>query len=259
MIFLRHEHFWFCLVQVSTTHFCSFPPAFMSNARPFSDAAPNSPLQDLSNFGSPGSVPDLAPQVQWRTDFRPSSEENFRSSKRISVRWHRFPCSYWNSSDSKTVSWRSHNQWQPSQSRFQVLNKSLAVSQLVSPRWNLVQSQPLAFRDRQALGLYLTEGSTATVFNDPSSSEEDRNTTHRFHKDTSPDDDSARSAVLLRCPFEQCHANMSAWLKKTLAPADMPDKIHCKTGTTSARLVFVTRARCQYCVARFRRWPLLFS
>ena len=29
--FLRHELFWFCLVQVCTTQFCWFPPAFMAN------------------------------------------------------------------------------------------------------------------------------------------------------------------------------------------------------------------------------------
>ena len=65
MIFLRHELFWFCLVQVSTTQFCWFPHAFMANACPFVDAehanVPNSPLQDLSSkFGSlDGFVPDL--------------------------------------------------------------------------------------------------------------------------------------------------------------------------------------------------------
>ena len=40
VIFLLHELFWFCLVQVSTTYFCCFPPAFMANARSFDDAEP---------------------------------------------------------------------------------------------------------------------------------------------------------------------------------------------------------------------------
>ena len=43
MIFLRHELFWFCLVQVSTTHFCRFTPAFMANARPFDAEHENVP------------------------------------------------------------------------------------------------------------------------------------------------------------------------------------------------------------------------
>ena len=59
----------------------------------------------------------------------------------------------------------------------------------------------------------------------------------------------ARSAVLLRFLCEQCHGGMSACLRKTLAPTDLPARIHCKTGTTSARLVFDTRTKCQEIVA----------
>ena len=184
MIFLSHELFWFCLVQVCTTQFCWFPPAFMSNARPFDDAEHavvlNSQLQDLSsNFGSlDGHVSDLervgvAPQIQWRRDSRPSSQENFRSSRCISGRWHRFPCSY-------------------------------------------------------------------------------RDTRRRPDKFSSPDDESARSAVLLRFLCEQCHACVSARLKKTLALDEIPDRILSKTGTTTARLVFNTRAKSQEVVARYR-------
>ena len=52
MIFLRHELFWFCLVQVSTTQFCSFPAFLMA---PVSDGTnvPISPAPaSSSKFGS---------------------------------------------------------------------------------------------------------------------------------------------------------------------------------------------------------------
>ena len=77
---------------------------------------------------------------------------------------------------------------------------------------------------------------------------------------SSPDDENARSAVLLRFPCEQCHAGVSAWLRKTLvalAPADMPVRIHF--GTTSARLVCSTRAKCQEFVATHRDEGLPYS
>ena len=96
------------------------------------------------------------------------------------------------------------------------------------------------------------DGSTVARHHDPGSSEEGRNTRRRLGKDTSPDDESAPSAVLSRFLCEQCHAGVSAWLKKTLVPTDLPEGIHCKAGTTSARLVFETRARCQEFVARFK-------
>ena len=51
---------------------------------------------------------------------------------------------------------------------------------------------------------------------------------------------------------EQCHAGVSAWLRKTLvalSPAHMPVRVRCKTGTTSARIVF---SRCQEFVATHR-------
>ena len=82
MIFLRHELFWFCLVQVFSTQFCWFPPSFLVIARPVAGAdhanVPNSPLQDLSsNFGSlDGSLPDFE-----RVGARPthSMEERFEA------------------------------------------------------------------------------------------------------------------------------------------------------------------------------------
>ena len=52
-------------------------------------------------------------QVQRIRDSRPSTQDSFRRSRYISDRWHRFPCSYRDSPDLKTVSFRSRSQWQP--------------------------------------------------------------------------------------------------------------------------------------------------
>ena len=81
---------------------------------------------------------------------------------------------------------------------------------------------------------------------------ENRNTRRKLDTDTGPDDENARSAVLLRFSCEQCHAGMSAWLHKVLDPSDYPQRVHCKRGTKSARIVLNTRAQCQDLVARFK-------
>ena len=82
-------------------------------------------------------------------------------------------------------------------------------------------------------------------------SDDNRNT-----KRLKSNDENARSVVLLQFLCEQCHAGVSAWTKKTRAragfpAADMPIRIHCKTGSLSARLVFETGANCQDFVAQF--------
>ena len=60
----------------------------------------------------------------------------------------------------------------------------------------------------------LLEGSTATRSRDPSSFDENRNTRRRLNKNTSPGDENARSAVLLRFLCDQCFSGMHAWLNK---------------------------------------------
>ena len=108
------------------------------------------------------------------------------------------------------------------------------------------------------------DGSTAVGSHDPGSSEEGRNTRRRLEKDTGPDDENARSTVPLRFPCEQCHAGISVWLTRTLATADMPAadmpfRIQCKTGTTSARLVFSTRAKFQDFLETYRDDGLTYA
>ena len=63
---------------------------------------------------------------------------------------------------------------------------------------------------------------------DPSSLDEDRGTRRRLDKDTSPDDENARSAVLLRFPCEQWDSSVSSWLKKTLDAGDLPERVIAK-------------------------------
>ena len=62
---------------------------------------------------------------------------------------------------------------------------------------------------------------------------------------------------VLQFPCEKFHAGVSTWFDKFLATADIPAanrpiKIHCKTGSRSAQLVFETRAKCREFVVRFK-------
>ena len=94
MIFLRHELVWFCLVQVSTTQFCSFPACLMG---PVSDGTnvPISPAPaSSSKFGSlmalaPTSMawaPAPALEVQRMLSFRNLYTAKRRSRKFLLLR-----------------------------------------------------------------------------------------------------------------------------------------------------------------------------
>ena len=70
-----------------------------------------------------------------------------------------------------------------------------------------------------------------------------------------PEDEQARSAILLRFPCEQDHKGITKWINTLWEGSNMPAynkrvRIHCKAGSVSARLVFETRAKCQDFVAR---------
>ena len=59
-VFPVHERFWFCLVQVSATQFCSFPSFLMARANDGTDVLVSPLPASSSNLGSPnGSLPDL--------------------------------------------------------------------------------------------------------------------------------------------------------------------------------------------------------
>ena len=55
MFFPVHERFWFCLVQVSTTQFCSFPDFLMARVSDGTNVPISSAPASSSNFGSSNS------------------------------------------------------------------------------------------------------------------------------------------------------------------------------------------------------------
>ena len=118
-----------------------------------------------------------------------------------------------------------------------------------------MQLPPLAVPAQQALGIHFATGSLGP--HGQGSSDDNRNTRRRLDTFSSPEDEHARSAVLLRFPCEQFREGVSAWIDSfwatTNAPAlSKPTRIHCKTGSMSARLVFETKAKCQDFVARYK-------
>ena len=189
----------------------------------------------------------LAPQVQWERDSRPSSQEHFLRLASIPVLVQGFT--------------RFENSvLSLSQSVATITNKISSVEQVVGGLPARVAALEASAASASSVSGSAgswplprqVDGSTATGSQDPGSCEEGRNTRRRLDKFSGPDDGNARCAVLLRFLCEQCHAGVSAWLKKTVATDDMPPRIHCQTGTTSARLVFNMRAKCQKFVARCR-------
>ena len=98
-------------------------------------------------------------------------------------------------------------------------------------------------------------GSASSWSRGPESSDDNRNTRRRLDTFSSPEDEHARSAVLLQFPCEQYHAGVSIWLVRIWATSNVPAfnrpiRLHCKTGSLSARFVFETRAKCHDFVAR---------
>ena len=57
------------------------------------------------------------------------------------------------------------------------------------------------------------DGSTAAGSHGPGSSSDNRNTRRRLGISPNPDDEHARSAVLLRFPCEQYHKRITKWIK----------------------------------------------
>ena len=98
-----------------------------------------------------------------------------------------------------------------------------------------------------------SNGSTATGSlgsHGPGSSDDNRNIRRRLDTFSSPEDEQARSAVLLRFPCEQYHKGITKWINNLWEESNMPAynklvRIHCKAGSVSVRLVFETRAKCQ--------------
>ena len=136
-----HELFWFCLVQVSTTQFCSFPPVLTASVGDGTDV-PTSPLPaSSSNLGSSNaSTPDLE-----ETGIRPSTTEEKIND--MFLQFVQFP-------QLLQSVFRFENCVQ-TLSHCKMLNKWLAASQPELPRWKQFQLPSQAVRARQALGIYL--------------------------------------------------------------------------------------------------------
>ena len=119
--------------------------------------------------------------------------------------------------ESKIASIRSPSQWPLPRPELQTWNKLLAASQLALLHWKQVQFPTQVSADHPLdLSFYLDK-LMAPQPRSPvtwASFEEGRNTRRTLDKDTSPDDDNARSVVLLRFPCEQCHAGMSRLAEK---------------------------------------------
>ena len=80
------------------------------------------------------------------------------------------------------------------------------------------------------------DGSTAARSHGPGSSGANRNTRRRLDTFSSPEDEHARSAVLLRFPCEQYHKGITKWIDNLWEESNMPVcnkpvRIHCKAGS----------------------------
>ena len=103
-----------------------------------------------------------------------------------------------------------------------------------------------------------SDGSTATGSlgsHGLGSSDDNRNTRRRIDTFSSPEDEHARSAILLRFPCEQYHTGVTInnlWEMSNIRACNKPVRIHCKTGSLSVRLGCKTRVTCQDFLARYR-------
>ena len=186
------ERFRFCLVQVSTTQFCSFPSFLMAHASDGTNVPISPAPASSSNLGFPkGSLPDLE-----GTGFRASTME-----EKINEIYLRLPLFTQTRQGLKIASRRLLRQWPPRQLRLQILNKLLGALWFASLLWKRMQLVvPVALWNM----LGHSSGSTATGSlgsHGPGTSDDSRNTRRRLETFSSPEDEHARSAVSLRFPF----------------------------------------------------------
>ena len=78
---------------------------------------------------------------------------------------------------------------------------------------------------------------------DPAPADENRNMRRKL--ETNPDDENSRSAVRLRFTCAQSHAGVSAWFAEGISASEKDHEVKCKSGSTSARIVFASKAMCQ--------------
>ena len=173
---------------------------------------------------------------------------------------YRSSCKTW--LGSKNASKRLLRQWPPRLPRLLILNKLLGALWLASLPWKRMQLLVPVALIQQDLGICLDRVPAPQPLGlsgpmSRGSSDDNRNTRRRLDTSSSTVDEHARSAVLLRFPCEQYHKGITKWIntlcEKANMPADnWPVTIHCKAGSTSVRLVFESRAKCQDFVVRFQ-------
>ena len=206
---------------------------------------------------------EVIPQVLWRKNSKSCLPKDSPSSRSISQHWLQFPWSYRVSADLKTVS-LSLTQSVASIT-YKISNIEQSVDGLAARVAALeagaasVSSGSGSARSWNVLGH--CDGSTAATgslgSHGPRSSDDNRNTRRRLDTSSSPADEHARSAALLRFPCEQYHTGIANWINTLWERSNTPahNKLvtfHCKAGSVSARLVFETRGKCQDFVARFQ-------
>ena len=196
-----HELFWFCLVQVSTTQFCSFQSFHMARVNDGTECARYLRRQPPVRIWVLLTVlfltlkgQDFAP-VRWR---RKSLKSTYSYSSSCRTRL-----------GSKIESKRLLRQWPHRRLRLQILFKLLEPCSLETSAASGSSSRDSA-RSWNVLGQ--SNGSTATGSlgsHGPGSSDDNWNTRRRLDTFTSPEGEHARSAVLLRFPCEQYHTGIT--------------------------------------------------
>ena len=213
-VHVSHKFPFDLLSQVSTTQlsFFAHPSAFtVTLARVMTHymSLLGTPLEATSsNFGPPnGSSPDFD---------NVGVSQNLLNSTRNLQRLRRSPCWCKALPDSKIPIRRFHNQWPPLQPKVQTLSGSLVASQarVAALEAGAISASSVCGSAGSWPPPGRTDGSTATEFREPSASDDNWNTRRGLDRDSDPDDDNALSAALLRFSCEQCHAGMSAWIRK---------------------------------------------
>ena len=253
-VFPVHERFWFCLVQVSTTQFCCFPPVLFARASDGTDVSVSPLPTSSSNMGSPnGSLPDLE-----GTGYRASTMEE--KINEMFVQIAKLPLLMQSISRFENcVQTLSHSvaSYDAKITNIEQMVSSLAARvTTLETNATTVSSGSSSARSWNMLGQ--STGSTATGSlgsHGPGSSDDNRNTRRRLDPSLSPEDEHARRAILLRFRCEQYHTWITKWIHNLFEESNMPADnrpvtIHCPAGSTSVRLVFESRAKCQDFVVR---------
>ena len=86
-------------------------------------------------------------------------------------------------------------------------------------------------------------GSAATGPREPGPEDDNRNIRRKL--ETNPDHGNSRSAVCLHFTCAQSRAGVSALFSEGISASEKDHEVKCKSGSTSARIVFAPKAMCQ--------------